>query len=84
MISFFNCIDKALYTFSNYDVLLAREFNAEDDEPFLSIFLYQHDLHNLVKVGTCFKYTSKPTSVDHPLIFKTPLQYAVVYLTFIN
>ena len=37
--------------------------NAED-EPFLSIFLYQHDLHNLVKVGTCFKYTSKPTSVD--------------------
>ena len=56
---FFNCIDKALDTYSNYDVLLTGDFNAEDDEPCLSNFLYQHDLYNLVKVGTCFKTSSK-------------------------
>ena len=62
---FFNCIDKALDTYINYDnVLLAGDFNAEDDEPCLSKFLYQHDLYNLVKVGTCFKNSSKPTSID--------------------
>ena len=62
---FFNCIDKALDTYSNYDnVLLAADFNAEDDEPCLSNFLYQHDLYNLVKVGTCFKNSSKPTCID--------------------
>ena len=62
---FFNCIDKALDTYSNYDnVLLAGDFNAEDDEPCLSDFLYQYDLYNLVKVGTCFKNSSKATSID--------------------
>ena len=62
---FFNCIDKTLDTCSNYDnVLLAGDFNAEDDEPCLINFLYQHDLYNLVKVGTCFKNSSKPTSID--------------------
>ena len=61
---FFNRIGKALETYSNYDnVLLAGDFNAEDDELCLSNFLYQHDLCNLVKVGTCFKNSSKPTSV---------------------
>ena len=57
--TFFNCIDKALDTHSNYDnVLLAGCFNAEDDEHCLNTFLYQHDLYNLVKVGT------KPTSIE--------------------
>ena len=38
--NFFNCIDKALDTYSNYDnVLFAGDFNAKDDEPWLSIFL---------------------------------------------
>ena len=42
---FFNCIDKALDTYSNYEyVLLARDFNAKDDKPCLSNFLHQHDL----------------------------------------
>ena len=60
---FSNCI--ALDTYSNYDnVLLAGDINAEDDEPCLSNFLYQHDLYNLVKVGTCFKNSSKPTAID--------------------
>ena len=36
---FFNCIDKALDTYSNNDnALLAGDFNTEDDEPCLSIF----------------------------------------------
>ena len=61
---FVNCINKALDTYSNYDVLLAEDFNAEDDEPCLSSFLYEHDLYNPVKVGTCFKDSSKPTSID--------------------
>ena len=55
---FFNCFDKALDSFSNYDnVLLAGDFNAGDDEPCLSNFLCQHDLYNLVKVGTCLQNT---------------------------
>ena len=62
---FFNCIDEALNTYSNYDnVLLAGNVNAEHDELCLSNFLYQHDIYNLVKVGTCFKNSSKPTSID--------------------
>ena len=61
---FFNCIDKALDTYSNYDVLLAGDFNAEDDKPSLSKSRYQHDIYNLVKVDICFKNSSKPTSID--------------------
>ena len=60
---FFNCINKALDTYSNY-VLLAGDFNAEYDEPCLSDFLYQHYLCNLAKVGTCFKIHPN----QHPLI----------------
>ena len=36
----------------------------KDDKSCLSNFLYQHDLYNLVKIGTCFKNSSKPTSID--------------------
>ena len=63
---FSDCIiDKALDPYSNNDnVLLAGYFNAKDDEPCFCTFLYQHDLYNLVKIGTCFKNSSKP----NPLI----------------
>ena len=68
---FFNCIDKALDTYSSYDnVLLAGDFNVEDDESCLSTLLYQHDLYNLVKVGTCFKNSAKPRSMDLVLTTK--------------
>ena len=33
-------------------------------------FLYQHDLYNLVKVGICFKNSSKRTSIDFFLTTK--------------
>ena len=46
------------------NVLLAGGFNAEDYEACSSTFLYQHDLYNLVRGGTCFKNSSKPTSID--------------------
>ena len=69
---FFNCIDKAVDTYSNHDnVLLAGDFNAEDDESCLSNFLHQHDLYNLVKVGCCFKNSFKPTSIDLFLTIKS-------------
>ena len=56
---------KVLDTYNNYDnILLTGDFNAEGDELFLSIFLYQHYLFNLVRVGTCSRNSSKPTSVD--------------------
>ena len=64
------CIDKALDSYSNYDVLLAGECIAEEGEPCLSNFLYQHDLYNLVKVCTCFKNSSKPTFIDLSLTTK--------------
>ena len=63
--NFLNCIDEALDIHSNYEnVLLAGDFNAEDDEPYLSNFLDQQDLYNLVKVGTCFRNFFKQTSID--------------------
>ena len=68
---FFNCIDKALDPYSSYDnVLLVADFNAEDDEPWLSIFLYQHNLYKFGKVGTCFKSSSKPIFIDLSLTTK--------------
>ena len=46
---YLNCIDKALDTYNNYDnALLAGDFNAEDNKPCLSNFLYQHDFYNLL------------------------------------
>ena len=69
---FFKSIDKVLATYSNYDnVLIAENFNAEDDEPCLNNFLNQDGLNNLVKIGTCFKSSSKRTSIDLFLTTKT-------------
>ena len=49
----FNCIDKTLDTYGNYDnILLAGDVNEEDAELCSSNLLYQHDLHNLVNIGT--------------------------------
>ena len=49
---------------------MERNFNVEGDEPCLSNFLYQQDLSNLAKVGTCFKNPSKLTFVDLFLTIK--------------
>ena len=77
---FFNCIDKALDTYSNYNnVLLAGGFNAEDDGPSLSTFLYQHISIMLLRQALVLKNSSEPTSTDLFLITKnTNFQNTVV------
>ena len=55
------CKDKALDSYSSYErIVLIADFNSEDHET----FLYQHDLENIVKEGTCFKNSFKPFTTD--------------------
>ena len=44
--------------------LLTGDFNAEDKEPILNDFLYQHDAKNIVKGKTCFKSIENPSCID--------------------
>ena len=87
---FIICINTTLGICSHYDnFLLAEDFNAEKGYPCLSTFLYQHYLYNLFKAGTCFKHSSKPTSIDlflttENIHFQITVQYPVVYLIFVN
>ena len=61
---YFNNLDKALDLYSHYDKnLLVGDFNTEVSDV-LSIFLYQHDLENLVKNKTCFKNANNPSTID--------------------
>ena len=50
--------------YSHFDKkLLIGDFNTEVSGV-LSIYLYQHDLENLVKDKTCFKYANNPSTID--------------------
>ena len=61
---YFNNLDKTLDLYSHYDKkLLVGDFNTELSDV-LSIFLYQHDLENLVKEKTCFKNANNPNTID--------------------
>ena len=61
---YFNNLDKALDLYNNYDKnLLGGDFTSEVSNV-LSIFLYQHDLENLVKDKTCFKNAIFPSTID--------------------
>ena len=61
---YFNNLDKALDLYSHYDKkLLVGDFNTKVSDV-LSIFLYQHDLENLVKDKTCFKNANNPSIID--------------------
>ena len=61
---YFNNLDKALDLYSQYDKkLLVGDFNTEVSDV-LSIFLYQHDLENLVKDKTCFKNANNSNTID--------------------
>ena len=61
---YFNNLDKALDLYSQYDKkLLVGDFNTEVSDV-LSLFLYQHDLENLVKDKTCFKNANNPSTID--------------------
>ena len=53
---YFEALDKALDCYSSYDrIVLIGDFNSENNETCMETFLYQHNLENIVKEGTCFK-----------------------------
>ena len=59
-----NNLDKALDLYSHYEKkLLVGDFNTEVSDV-SSIFLYQHDLENLVKDKTYFKNANNPSTID--------------------
>ena len=59
---YFNHLDRALDLYSHYDKkLLVGDFNTEVSDV-LSIYVYQHDLENLVKDKTCFKNANNPST----------------------
>ena len=53
-----------IYNQSYDKFLLIGDFNAEDTEPCLSQFLYQHNAENIVKVKTCFINLVYPSCID--------------------
>ena len=71
---YFNNLDKSLDTYSNYEkTLLARDFNAQTTNHYLSLFLYQRNLWSIVKDSMCFKNFSNPSCIDLFLINRTLL-----------
>ena len=64
-IYYFDDLDKAFDTYSSYEKrLLIRDFSTEISEPCIDSFIYEHDLHNLVKEKTCFKSVENPSCID--------------------
>ena len=64
-IYYFDNLDKTFDTYSNYEKrLLTGDFNTEISEPRIDSFVYEHELHNLVKEKTCFKSVHKPSCID--------------------
>ena len=63
---FFNNLGNALDKYSqDYErFLLIGDFNAEDTEPCLSEFLYEHNAENIVMDKTCFKSLNNPNCID--------------------
>ena len=63
---FYNNLGNALDKYSqDYErFLLIGDFNAEDTEPCLSEFLYEHNAENIVKNKTCFKSLNNPICID--------------------
>ena len=63
---YFNNIGRALdiYTQKYDKILLAGDFNAEEEEVTLNNFMELYDLKNLVKEKTCFKSVVNPSCVD--------------------
>ena len=62
---YFNYVDKALGTYSNYEqVLLVGDFNTKITEHYIESFLYEHELSYLVKEKTFFKNMQNPSCID--------------------
>ena len=62
---YFEALDKVLDCYSSYDrIALIGDFNSEDQEACMEVFLYQHYLEYIVKEGTYFKNSSKLSTVE--------------------
>ena len=57
-----NCLDLFSKKYTNF--FLAGDFNSEETEPVLTVFLNSHDAKNMVKEKACFKSINNPTCVD--------------------
>ena len=70
--------------------LLIGDFNTETSEPRIDYFVYELELHNLVKEKTCFKSLHNPSCIDLILkqimlwLFRIQRQFLPVYQIFIN
>ena len=61
----FNCLDKALDIYSNYEkVLLVGDFSTEITEYYIESLLCEHELNNLVKEKSCLKNMQNPSCID--------------------
>ena len=57
----FDNLDKALGTYSSYEKpLLIGDLNTETSEPHIDSFVYEHELHNLVKKKNMFQECREP------------------------
>ena len=63
---YFQCIGNALENYiTKYDkIILAGDFNAEEEEVIMSNFLGTYGLKSLVKEKTCFKSINNPSCID--------------------
>ena len=62
---YFDCLDKALDVYSSFEkVTDTGDFNAQESECVFDLFVYQHDLRNLVKEGAFYKNPRNPSCID--------------------
>ena len=87
---YLEALDKALDCYSSYDrIVLIGDFNSEDHKTCMKTFLYQHNLTSIVKEGTCFKNSSKPSTIDlfltnNSSYFQNAKTFLRVFQIFIN
>ena len=64
-IYYFDNLGKAFDTYSSFEkLLIIVDFNTETSGPPIDSFVYEHELHNLVKEKTCFKSVFNPSCID--------------------
>ena len=72
---FFDNLDEALDVYSTYEkVLITGDFNDQEGEKYLDIFLYQHELKSLNKAATFYKNPNKPSFID-PILTNSPRSF---------
>ena len=89
-VEFFEQVSLALDVYSGYEnVVLAGDFNMEENQTHFVDFLNDHSLKCLIKEPTCFKNAENPSCIDlfEQIIrdvFKIQLQYQQVFQIFTN